>query len=387
MTGPKLTFPAYSRPAMYRTTTTGRPLPPRAPAAWPRSKRSGSSPDTRPDAPGRFPAYFEVHAINFRIPSQNIRGFGPLMREFLLRLSENKRLAPFIIHNGVSRRVARRFVAGETLDDAIVAAEQVNRALQLASLDLLGENVSDEAGARAAAEGYRAMFDRIAHERLDANVSLKLTQLGLDLSEQLCQELLEGIVEHASALGNFVRIDMEGSAYTQRTVEITKRVRAEYSAVGTVMQAYLYRAEQDLKDLLAAGCRMRLCKGAYKEPPDVAFPKKSDVDANYVKLMKLLLPSGIYHGIATHDPAMIAATKDFARANNTRSDKFEFQMLCGIRTDLQNQLVGDGYRLRVYIPFGTDWFPYFMRRLAERPADVTFFLRSLLPRSGNGSST
>lgn len=307
------------------------------------------------------------------------------MREFLLRLSENKRFAPFIIHNGVSRRVARRFVAGETLDDAIAAAADVNRAFQLASLDLLGENVSDEAGARSAAAGYRAIFDRIAQERLDANVSLKLTQLGLDLSENLCQELLEDIVEHASSLGNFVRIDMEGSPYTQRTVDLTKRVRAEYSAVGTVMQAYLYRTEQDVQDLLAAGCRMRLCKGAYKEPADVAFPKKSDVDANYVKLMKLLLPSGIYHGIATHDPVMIKATKDFARDNGIKSDKFEFQMLYGIRTDLQNELVADGYRVRVYIPFGTDWFPYFMRRLAERPANVTFFLRNLLPRSGNGA--
>ena len=308
------------------------------------------------------------------------------MREFLLRLSENKRLAPFIIHNGVSRRVARRFVAGETLDDAIVAAEQVNRALQLASLDLLGENVSDEAGARSAAAGYRAIFDRIAQERLDANVSLKLTQLGLDLGEDLCRELLEGIVEHAASLGNFVRIDMEGSAYTQRTVEITKRVRAEYSAVGTVMQAYLYRTEQDVRDLLAAGCRMRLCKGASKEPPEVAFAKKSDVDANYVKLMKLLLPSGIYHGIATHDPAMIQATKDFAREKNIANDEFEFQMLYGIRTDLQKQLVREGYRLRVYIPFGTDWFPYFMRRLAERPANVAFFLRNLLPRASNGAN-
>jgi proline dehydrogenase len=308
------------------------------------------------------------------------------MREFLLRLSENKRLAPFIIHNGVSRRVARRFVAGETLDDAILAAEGVNRALQLASLDLLGENVSDEAGARSAAAGYRAIFDRIAQERLDANVSLKLTQLGLDLGEELCQELLEGIVEHATSLGNFVRIDMEGSAYTQRTVDITRRVRAEYSAVGTVMQAYLYRTEQDVRDLLAVGCRMRLCKGAYKEPAEVAFPQKLDVDANYVKLMKLLLPSGIYHGIATHDPAMIQATKDFARDNSIASDKFEFQMLYGIRTDLQKQLVREGFRLRVYIPFGTDWFPYFMRRLAERPANVAFFLRNLLPRASNGAN-
>ena len=309
------------------------------------------------------------------------------MRSLLLHLSESKRLAPWMMHNGVSRRVARRFVAGETLDDAVEAAREVNRRLQLASLDLLGENVSDEAGARRAAEGYLAIFDRIAQERLDANVSLKLTQLGLDLSEDLCRELLERIVAHASGQGNFVRIDMEGSAYTQRTVEIAKRVRAKYSGVGTVMQAYLYRTEQDVSDLLAAGCRLRLCKGAYQEPAEVAFPKKSDVDANYVKLMKILLPSGVYHGIATHDPAMIDATKDFAREQNIKRDQFEFQMLYGIRTDLQEKLVREGFRVRVYIPYGVDWFPYFMRRLAERPANVAFFLRNLLPRSSASASS
>jgi proline dehydrogenase len=309
------------------------------------------------------------------------------MRALLLRLSESKRLAPLMMHNGASRRVARRFVAGETLDDAVVAAREVNRRLQLASLDLLGENVSDEDGARRAAEGYLAIFDRIAAEHLDANVSLKLTQLGLDLSEDLCLELLEKIVAHATSQGNFVRIDMEGSAYTQRTVDIAKRVRAKYLGVGTVMQAYLYRTEQDVQDLLAAGCRLRLCKGAYKEPPEVAFPKKSDVDANYVKLMKMMLPSGIYHGIATHDPAMIEATENFAREQNIKRDQFEFQMLYGIRTDLQEKLVRDGFRVRVYIPYGVDWFPYFMRRLAERPANVAFFLRNLLPRSsGNAPS-
>jgi proline dehydrogenase len=309
------------------------------------------------------------------------------MRALLLRLSESKRLAPLMMHNGASRRVARRFVAGETLDDAVEAAREVNRRLQLASLDLLGENVSDEAGARRAAEGYLAVFDRIAQERLDANVSLKLTQLGLDLSEDLCLELLEKIVAHATSQGNFVRIDMEGSAYTQRTVEIAKRVRAKYTGVGTVMQAYLYRTEKDVQDLLATGCRLRLCKGAYKEPPDVAFPKKSDVDANYVKLMKTLLPSGIYHGIATHDPAMIEATKDFAREQNIKRDQFEFQMLYGIRADLQEKLVRDGFRVRVYIPYGVDWFPYFMRRLAERPANVAFFLRNLLPRPSSNASS
>ena len=309
------------------------------------------------------------------------------MRSLLLHLSENKRLAPLIMHNAVSRRVARRFVAGETLNDAIEAAREVNRAKRSASLDLLGENVSDEAGARRAAHDYLAIFDRIAREKLDANVSLKLTQLGLDLGEPLCQDLLEKIVGHAAELGNFVRIDMEGSAYTQRTVEITRRVRSRFTNVGTVMQAYLYRAEQDVKDLLSVGCRMRLCKGAYKEPLDVAFPKKEDVDANYVKLMKLLLPSGIYHGIATHDPAMIQATKEFVREKEIGREQFEFQMLYGIRTDLQEQLVRQGYRLRVYIPFGTDWFPYFMRRLAERPANLTFFLRNLMPLSGRRHSS
>jgi proline dehydrogenase len=308
------------------------------------------------------------------------------MRALLLYLSESKRLAPLIMHNSVSRRVSRRFVAGQTLDDAVEAARAVNRAGQSASLDLLGENVSDEAGARRAAEGYIAIFDRIAREKLDANVSLKLTQLGLDLGDALCQELLEKIVARASALGNFVRIDMEGSAYTQRTVDITKRVRAKHAGVGTVMQSYLYRAEQDIRDLLAVGCRIRLCKGAYKEPPEVAFPKKEEVDANYVKLMKLLLPSGIYHGIATHDPAMIRATKDFVRERNIGRGQFEFQMLYGIRTDLQQQLVREGFRLRVYIPFGTDWFPYFMRRLAERPANLVFFLRNLLPRAAEKSA-
>ena len=308
------------------------------------------------------------------------------MRALLLKLSESKRLAPFIMSNGVSRRVARRFVAGETLDDAFEAARTLNREGRSASLDLLGENVSDETGARKFADGYLAMFDRIAREKLDANVSLKLTQLGLDLSESLCAELVKQIVAHATSLGNFVRIDMEGSAYTQRTVEMTKRVRSKYAGVGTVMQAYLYRAEKDVQDLLCARCRLRLCKGAYKEPPEVAFPEKAQVDANYVKLMKMMLPSGIYHGIATHDPSMIQATKDFVREKNIGRDQFEFQMLYGIRTDLQQQLVREGYRLRIYIPFGTDWFPYFMRRLAERPANLMFFLRSLLPKSARDAA-
>ena len=308
------------------------------------------------------------------------------MRNLLLRLSESKRLAPWMMRNRASRGVARRFVAGESLEDAVAAVRVLNRSGYLASLDLLGENVADEAGARRAAGGYLAIFDCISREQLDANVSLKLTQLGLDLSETLCQELLEKIVAHAADLRNFVRVDMEGSAYTQRTLDIVQRARARYPSVGTVVQAYLYRTEQDVRDLLDAGCRMRLCKGAYMEPPEIAFPRKADVDANYIKLMKVLLASGIYHGIATHDPNMIQATKNFARQQKIAPDQFEFQMLYGIRTDLQRQLIREGYRLRIYIPFGSDWFPYFMRRLAERPANLVFFLRNLLPRASKNSS-
>jgi proline dehydrogenase len=302
------------------------------------------------------------------------------MRSILLHLSGSKRLAPLMIRNPVSRRVARRFVAGEKLDDAVLAARALNQAGQSSSLDLLGENVADEAAARRSAQNYLAIFDRIAGEHFESNVSLKLTQLGLDLDVALCEELLEGIVAHAARYSNFVRVDMEGSAYTQRTIDIVKRVRARHENVGTVLQAYLYRTEKDVGELLNVGCRIRLCKGAYNEPPSLAFPQKSDVDANYVKLMKILLPSGVYHGIATHDPAMLQATRDFVREKKIDRDRFEFQMLYGIRTDLQKQLIRDGYRLRIYIPYGTDWFPYFMRRLAERPANLAFFLRSLLPR-------
>jgi len=305
--------------------------------------------------------------------------FHPL-RSLLLNLSESKRLAPLMMRNPVSRRVARRFVAGEALDDAVEAARALNRVGQFVSLDLLGENVADEASARRSARNYLAIFDRIAREQLDSNVSLKLTQLGLDLGVPLCEELLDSIVAHAARYSNFVRVDMEGSPYTQRTIDIVKRLRSRHDNMGIVVQSYLYRTEQDVRDLLAIGCRIRLCKGAYNEPPQVTFPKKKDVDANYVKLMKILLPSGIYHGIATHDPAMLQATKNFAREQGIARDQFEFQMLYGIRTDLQRQLLREGYLLRIYTPYGTDWFPYFMRRLAERPANLSFFLRSLLPR-------
>ena len=300
-----------------------------------------------------------------------------MLRATLLKLSESKRLARWAMSNGLSRSVAHRWVAGETLEDAIAAARTLNASGFPVSLDLLGENVLDKDGAIRAADTYVAMFDRIAAEHLNGNISLKLTQLGLDLDPALCESLVSRIANSAARHGNFLRIDMEGSPYTQRTVDLCKRVRARTDSVGTVIQSYLRRSEQDVRDLIAVGCRIRLVKGAYKEPAEIAFPAKADVDANFVSLMKILLPSGIYHGIATHDPRMIDATKDFASSNGIGKQIFEFQMLYGIRTDLQRQLIGEGYRLRVYIPFGTDWYPYFMRRLAERPANLTFFLRNL----------
>ena len=300
-----------------------------------------------------------------------------MMRTLLLTVSNSKRLERLVTSNSLSRRMARRFVAGEELEEALVAARACNQAGMTVSVDHLGENVATEADARRACDAYLKIFDRIAQEKLDANVSLKLSQLGLDISEELCQRLLESIIDRAAGYGNFVRIDMEGSAYTDRTIAMTKRVRAKSPVVGTVIQAYLYRSERDVSDLLAIGCRIRLCKGAYKELPDIAFPSKRDVDGNYVKLMRLLLPSGIYHGIATHDPRIIAATVEFAERHGISKDKFEFQMLYGIRTDLQEKLVRSGYHMRIYIPYGRDWFPYFMRRLAERPANMFFFVRNL----------
>jgi len=269
-----------------------------------------------------------------------------MLRSTLLKLSESKGFASWVTSNGTTRRMARRFVAGESLDEAIEAARKLG-------LDA-----------------------RIAKEGIQANVSCKLTQLGLDLNTDFCQGLVMSIVEFAAHFENFLRIDMEGSLYTQRTIDLVKSVRVRNPAVGTVIQSYLYRSETDVTDLLAYGCRIRLCKGAYKESVEVAYPEKADVDANYIRLMQMLLSSGFYHGIATHDPKMIAATIRFAAAKQISKDDFEFQMLYGVRTDLQRRLVRDGYRIRIYIPFGNDWFPYFMRRLAERPANVGFLVRN-----------
>jgi proline dehydrogenase len=300
-----------------------------------------------------------------------------MMRAILLKLSNSPGLARWVTTHKTTRRMSQKFVAGEELDQAVAAARVCNDSGLKVSLDLLGESVTNAEQARAARDTYLRIFDRIANEKLDANVSLKLTALGLDIGEALCQELVESIVAHAASYGNFVRVDMEGTPYTTRTIDLVKRVRAKTSSVGVVVQSYLRRTESDVPGLLAAGCRLRLCKGAYKEPPDLAFLAKSDVDANYVRVMKLLLPSGIYHGIATHDPRMIAATEQFAAEKGIGKDAFEFQMLYGIRTDLQRDLVRRGYNMRVYIPYGRDWFPYFMRRLAERPANMLFFLKNL----------
>src|SRR5215472_2315317 len=299
-----------------------------------------------------------------------------MLRSTLLKLSESKKFATWVTSNGSTRRMARRFVAGETLQEAIAAARQCNEAGMMASLDYLGENASTTSDAQRARDEYLEIFDTIAKEKLHANVSCKLTQLGLDINSDFCAGLMLSIVERAANFDNFLRVDMEGSAYTQRTVDLVKRVRERNPAVGTVIQAYLYRSEKDIAGLLTYGCRIRLCKGAYKEPEDVAYPKKADVDANYVRLMQMLLSSGFYHAIATHDPRMIAATIRHAASKQISKDDFEFQMLYGIRTDLQRQLVKDGYRVRIYIPFGNDWFPYFMRRLAERPANLGFMIRN-----------
>jgi proline dehydrogenase len=301
-----------------------------------------------------------------------------MLRSTLLKLSESSSFAHWVTSNATTRGMARRFVAGETLDDAIIAARACNSQGMYTSLDYLGENVATVEDAQRTRNAYLEIFDRIAEERLHANVSCKLTQLGLDLSPDFCEGLLLSIVERAAGYENFLRVDMEGSVYTQHTIDIVKRVRARNPAIGTVIQSYLYRSEKDVQDLLTYGCRVRLCKGAYKESDEVAYARKKDVDGNYVRLMQMLLPSGFFHAIATHDPRMIAQTIRFAATRKISKDDFEFQMLYGVRTDLQRQLVKDGYRLRIYIPFGSDWFPYFMRRLAERPANLAFFLRNFL---------
>ncbi len=306
-----------------------------------------------------------------------------MLRALFIWLSESKRLRAMAERSRMGQRMSRRFVAGETLEEALAATKATNDLGMAVSIDNLGENVTNAEEAKRSAQLYHQLIEEMAKRKLNANVSLKLTHMGLDVDEKLAQQTVSDLVAHAARFNNFVRVDMEGSPYTQRTLDF---VRALYSRngnrgyVGAVLQSYLRRSEQDAMDLCAQGIRIRLCKGAYKEPPEIAFQKKSEVDANYIKLTKILLKSGVYHGIATHDEKMIRATLEFAKAEKIPPDSFEFQMLHGIRRDLQEQLVRDGWRMRVYIPFGTEWYPYFMRRLAERPANVFFIARNILRR-------
>jgi proline dehydrogenase len=305
-----------------------------------------------------------------------------VLRALLISLSENRAMRGMAERSALGQRMSRRFVAGTTIENAVEAVQEVNRAGMSATLDNLGENVTNPDEARHSAQLYQQMLDEIVARQLNANISLKLTHMGLDVDETLARELVGALVARAvsSHPRNFVRVDMEGSPYTQRTLELVQELHRQpgnAGAVGTVIQAYLYGSEKDVQDLLAAGIRIRLCKGAYKEPAEIAFQKKADVDANYVALMKVLLKSGVYHGIATHDENMIRQTIAFADREKIPRDAFEFQMLYGIRRDLQRILVQQGWRMRVYIPFGTEWYPYFMRRLAERPANLLFLLRNL----------
>jgi proline dehydrogenase len=306
-----------------------------------------------------------------------------MLRTFFVRLSENPSLRNFAERSSLGRRVSSRFVAGTEIADAVRATQAINRAGMSVSIDNLGENVTNADEARHSAQLYHQILEAIAANKLNANISLKLTHMGLDVDEKLARDIVSGLVAKASAMNppGFVRVDMEGSPYTQRTLDFVHELHGmpgNANSVGAVIQAYLRRSESDIEKLLAEGIRIRLCKGAYKEPAEIAFPSKSDVDANYVKLAKILLKSGIYHGLATHDENMIQQAEAFATQEKISPDSFEFQMLYGIRRDLQQSLVRKGWRLRIYIPFGTEWYPYFMRRLGERPANVLFIARNLL---------
>ncbi len=294
-------------------------------------------------------------------------------------MSNSDDLQNIALHNGTARKFALRFVAGETLSQAVSAIEALNKQGITATFDHLGENISTEAEARAAADSYIEVLKRIESSKINSNVSLKLTQMGMDIDEDLCFQNVARICACARDFNNFVRIDMESSAYTDRTLAIFRRLWHEsgYRNVGVVLQAYLYRTEQDVKEMNKLGARVRLCKGAYNEPESVAFPKKADVDANYARLVRLLLTEGNYPGIATHDTRLIEYTKRFAEKRKVDKSKFEFQMLYGIRRKEQLALTQLGYNMRVYVPYGQEWYPYFMRRLAERPANVVFIVGNL----------
>jgi proline dehydrogenase len=305
----------------------------------------------------------------------------PFLRSTFIALSRNRSLRRFGERSRIGVKLSSRFVAGMEIDDALRVTEAVNRQGMAVTLDALGESVTNEAEAHRAAGIYHQLLDAIAARKLNANVSVKLTQMGLELSRDLAETIAGNLAEHARSIGSFVRIDMEDSSLTQVTLDIVRRVHAQAGmrgAIGIVIQSYLYRSQADIDQLLADGIRVRLCKGAYKEPAGVAFPNKADVDANYIRLSCKLLDSAVYHGIATHDPKMIEAAKSYAAQHGIEPSRFEFQMLFGVRRDLQRQLIHEGYNVRIYIPFGREWYPYFMRRLAERPANVLFLAKSLL---------
>ncbi len=306
-----------------------------------------------------------------------------MLRAFFVQLSENRTLRNFSERSAIGQRVSGRFVAGTEIADAVRVTQAVNRSGMSVSIDNLGENVTNSDEARHSAKLYNEILDAISANHLNANISLKLTHMGLDVDEALAREIVSGLVAKAAAMNppGFVRVDMEGSPYTQRTLDFVHELHrrpGHQNCVGTVIQSYLRRSESDVEKLLAERIRIRLCKGAYKEPASIAFESKADVDANYIKLMKILMKSRVYHGLATHDENIIREAKTFAKREKIAPDSFEFQMLHGIRRDLQQSLVQDGWRMRVYVPFGTEWYPYFMRRLGERPANVFFIARNML---------
>jgi proline dehydrogenase len=300
------------------------------------------------------------------------------VRGILLFLSSQTRLRRWMETSAIARRLSSRFVAGETLAEAISVASRINREGISVTLDHLGENVTSLAEAAASRNEYIRAIEEIRAAGLNANVSIKLSQFGIDIDQEACCKNVAMLVDVAARHENFVRVDMESSAYTDRTLRLVTELHARYGATGAVIQAYLYRSEQDVDLLSRQGIRIRLCKGAYLEPPGVAFERKADVDRNYVHLMKKLLESGTYPALATHDEAIIAEAEKFVAARQIPVSSFEFQMLYGIRRDLQKLLVSKGYRVRVYIPYGKAWYPYFMRRLAERPANVLFLIRNLI---------
>jgi proline dehydrogenase len=301
-----------------------------------------------------------------------------MLRSLLLHLSERESPKKLLMSNPLGRRLASRFIAGEEVEDALRVIRRLNSEGFMVTLDCLGESVREAVAAEAACQTYLQLLDRLAAEKLHSHVSVKLTQLGLAIDEGLARRNLARLAESAGGHHNFVRVDMEGSAFTDATLRVFCSAGAPRDVMGIAVQSYLRRTEGDVEELLKRGVRIRLVKGAYMEPSDIAFARKGDVDRNYQKLTEKLLASGIYHAIATHDERIIAATQRFARARGISPENFEFQLLYGIRRQLQRVLIQQGWRVRLYVPYGREWYAYFMRRLAERPANLFFLMRNLL---------